>query len=75
MIVTLDLEPEVEEGLRVQARARGLALDDYLQEIISKQAHLSHAVGTNNSMVPELPILHLGVMGALHRRDIYNDAR
>ncbi len=22
---------------------------------------------------PELPILHLGAMGALHRRDIYDD--
>ena len=24
---------------------------------------------------PELPILHLGVMGAFHRRDIYDDVR
>ncbi len=23
--------------------------------------------------IPELPVLHLGAMGALHRRDIYND--
>ena len=24
---------------------------------------------------PELPVLHLGAMNSLHRRDIYNDAR
>lgn len=24
---------------------------------------------------PELPILHLGTMGAFHRRDIYDDVR
>jgi hypothetical protein len=24
---------------------------------------------------PELPILHLGAMGAFHRRDIYDDVR
>jgi hypothetical protein len=25
--------------------------------------------------VPELPVLHLGAMKSLHRRDIYNDVR
>ena len=24
---------------------------------------------------PELPVLHLGAMNSLHRRDIYNDVR
>jgi len=27
------------------------------------------------SPAPELPALHLGAMGALHRRDIYDDVR
>jgi hypothetical protein len=26
-------------------------------------------------LTPDLPVLHLGTMGALHRRDIYDDVR
>jgi hypothetical protein len=30
---------------------------------------------TRSFSVPELPILHLGAMKSLHRRDIYDDVR
>lgn len=33
MTVTLKLSPEVEQGLLAQAKARGLSLSEYLQEI------------------------------------------
>ena len=38
MDVTLRLNPEVEKGLTDRAHARGLSLDDYLRELIAKEA-------------------------------------
>jgi hypothetical protein len=73
MTVTLNLDPETEEGLLTQARERGVSLDAYLEEIVSQQVRVSVA-STAKSKVPELPIRHLGAVGSLHRRDIYDDA-
>lgn len=39
MTVTLDLNPEVEKGLLSRAHARGVSLDDYLQELVAKEAN------------------------------------
>ncbi len=38
MTVTLNLNPEVEKGLTARARERGVSLDDYLQEIVTREA-------------------------------------
>ena len=38
MDVTLSLNPELEKGLMARAHARGLSLDDYLQELIAREA-------------------------------------
>jgi len=38
MTVTLNLKPEVEKGLIARARERGVSLDDYLQEIVTREA-------------------------------------
>jgi hypothetical protein len=38
MNVTLNLKPEIEKGLMARAHARGVSLDDYLQELIAKEA-------------------------------------
>ena len=38
MTVTLNLNPEVEKGLTARARERGMSLDDYLQEIVTREA-------------------------------------
>jgi uncharacterized protein (DUF433 family) len=35
MTVTLNLNAEVEKGLQTRARARGLSLDEYLQEVVA----------------------------------------
>jgi hypothetical protein len=47
MNVTLSLNPEVEKGLIVRARARGVSLDDYLQELVEKDIGLAAATGTS----------------------------
>jgi hypothetical protein len=40
MTVTLNLNPEVERGLVARAHARGVSLDEYLQELVAKEAGL-----------------------------------
>ncbi len=44
MTVTLNLNPEVEKGLMARAHARGLSLDEYLQELVAREAGLPDAV-------------------------------
>jgi hypothetical protein len=41
MTITLDLQPEIEEGLLAQATARGVSLVDYVKEIFVREAHVS----------------------------------
>jgi hypothetical protein len=43
MTVILNLSPELEKGLMARARARGVSLDEYLQEIVAKEAGLPAA--------------------------------
>ena len=38
MIVTLELRPEVEAQLQLQAKTRGLSLQDYLKKVVELQA-------------------------------------
>lgn len=37
MTVTLNLKPEIEAGLLAQARATGVSLENYLQQLVEKQ--------------------------------------
>jgi hypothetical protein len=73
MTVTIDLEPEIEQGLLTQARERGISLEVYLQELVTGQARAAGAPQPAGGKVPELPIRHLGAVGSLHRSDIYDD--
>lgn len=43
MNVTLSLNPEVERGLVARAQARGISLDEFLQEVVAKEAGVSTA--------------------------------
>lgn len=43
-MLTLNLRPEVEEGFMSQARANGLAPEDYLQHLVEKE----YSAGTVN---------------------------
>ena len=47
---------------------------DHLLRILQLAQAAVHVVPGNGSN-PKVPILHLGVIGPLHRRDIYDDAR
>lgn len=50
MNVTLSLDPEIEKGLMARAQARGVSLDDYLQELVAREAGLPAA--------PEPSLIH-----------------
>jgi hypothetical protein len=43
MNVTLSLNPEIEKGLMARAHERGVSLDDYLQELVAREAGLPAA--------------------------------
>lgn len=46
MSITLNLNPEVERGLTARARARGMSLADYLQELAAQEvARFPEATG------------------------------
>lgn len=40
MSVTLKLNPELEKDLTARAQARGLSLDDYLQDLVAREVGL-----------------------------------
>jgi hypothetical protein len=48
-------------------------VDVLLERLMNERGATAPAADAGSA--PELPILHLGAMGALHRRDIYNDVR
>ena len=43
MTMTLDLQPEVEKGLLDQATARGMSLNDYVKQIVVREARVPQA--------------------------------
>jgi hypothetical protein len=47
-------------------------VDALLERLIGERAAAVHIAGAGAA--PKLPRLHLGVMGDLHRREIYDDA-
>jgi len=68
----LDISPQIEARIRQEAQRQGISVDALLERLMNDQA-----AGTSGRayQAPELPVLHLGPMGPLHRRDIYDDVR
>ncbi len=38
MTITLELRPDVERGLLAQAQAKGVTINEYVQELVSREA-------------------------------------
>ncbi len=72
--MSIDVSHETEARLTSEARRQGVSVDDLLERLMSERGAAARVV-TGNGSPPELPILHLGVIGPLHRRDIYDDVR
>jgi hypothetical protein len=71
--VSLEISSETEARITGEARKRGISLDALLDRLESERALITPASGS--APQPQLPVLHLGPMGSLHRRDIYDDDR
>jgi hypothetical protein len=69
---SIEISRETEARLTDEAQRRGISVDALLDRLMSDRGATAHAAGTGST--PKLPILHLGAMGALHRREIYDDA-
>jgi hypothetical protein len=69
--MTIEISPETEARLTDEARRQGISVGALLERIINQHAAMADPTRPN----PELPVWHLGGVGALHRRDIYNHVR
>ena len=71
--MSLDISHETEARITGEARRQGVSVEALLERLMSERAAEAHVAGSG--LTPEVPILHLGVIGPLHRRDIYDDVR
>lgn len=71
--MSIELSPETAARITNEARRQGISVDVLVERRLNE--HGSTAPATGTGPIPELPILYLGQMGALHRRDIYDDVR
>lgn len=68
--MSLNVSQQNEARLTEEARRQGISVDALIERLINERA--SHA-DAEARKPPELPVWHTGVIGSLHRRDIYND--
>jgi hypothetical protein len=70
--MSIDISQQTEARLTEEAKRQGVSVDALLEQLLNQRAA---SPNLDKQQAPELPILHLGPMGPLHRRDIYNDVR
>jgi len=68
--MSIEISREIEIRLADEARRQGISVDALLEQFINERAALTPPSQSN----PELPVWHLGGVGSLQRRDIYDDA-
>lgn len=69
--MSIQISHETEARLNDEAQRRGISVETLLERFLAEQqANLTAAA----DFTPELPVWHLGGAGALHRKDIYDDA-
>jgi hypothetical protein len=69
--MSMNISHETEARLTAEARRQGVSIDALLERLMSEYWASAHVPGP----APELPVWHLGVVGSLRRRDIYDDVR
>jgi hypothetical protein len=70
--MSIEISCETEARLTVEARRQGISVDALLERLMNEHG-ASVSAGVRSA--PELPVWHLGGVGSLRRRDIYNDVR
>ena len=68
--MSLNVSEQTEAQIAEEARRQGVTVDVLLKRLIDEHAG---SVSAEHRAAPELPVWRLGVIGSLHRRDIYND--
>ncbi len=71
--MSLEISSEIEARITGEARKNGISVDALLDRLMNERATITPASVSTSQ--PELPVLHMGPMGSLHRRDIYDDGR
>jgi hypothetical protein len=71
--MSLEISRETEARITGEARKYGISVDALLERLMNEHAVI--APSPDSVGQPELPVLHMGPMGAFHRRDIYDDVR
>lgn len=69
--MSIEISREIEARLTDEARRQGISVDVLLKRFVNERAALTQPAQPK----PGLPVWHLGDVGALHRRDFYDDAR
>jgi hypothetical protein len=69
--MSIEISYETEARLTDEARRKGVSVDALLERLMTERGAPAQVAG--NGAAPKLPRLHLGAMGSLHRRDIYDD--
>ena len=69
--MNIKISRETEARLTDEARRQGISVGVLLERLINERG-VTTSRGQSNL---ELPVWHLGGVGALHRRDIYDDVR
>jgi hypothetical protein len=69
----IEISGEIEARISEEARRQGVSVDAFLERLMSERTTAVHIAAAGAA--PKLPRLHLGVMGSLHRREIYDDVR
>ena len=71
--MSLNISHETEARIMDEARRQGVSVEALLERLMSERGATAPIAGSGSA--PQLPRLHLGVRGELHRRDIYDDVR
>ncbi len=69
--MSIEISHETEARLTDEARRQGVSVDALIERLMSERGEPARVAGI--VATPRVPILHLGAMGPLHRRDIYED--
>jgi hypothetical protein len=69
--MSIEVSHETEARLNGEARRQGISIEALLERLMSAPVETARVAG----IAPELPVWHLGDVGPLHRRDIYDNVR
>jgi hypothetical protein len=69
--MSIEVSHETEARITDEARRQGISVEALLERLMSDRGATAQVAGAT----PELPVWHLGNVGPLHRRDIYDDVR